>query len=146
MALFSAQTIVALLGRNSGVASIVGNRIHSEEIPQSPRMPYIAVQKVDAVHEHHMLAADGVAHDRVQVDFYAKTRAQVEDLADKARLALDTFTGTVTVSGQSMEVSLLHLISDNSDFLRFVTGSDSVSKRISHDYEIWHGEVVPTFA
>lgn len=145
MALTPAEVIVALLRRSNAVVSVVGARIVSEEIPQTVNKPYLSVMQIDRVHEHHMTAADGVAHARVQVDSYARTRAQVEDLADNVRLTLDGFTGEVTVGSKSLTIKTSRLISDNSDFVRDLTGSDTGTKRVSHDYEVWYPETVPTF-
>ncbi len=132
------------LRADSDVAAIT-TRGSMGDPPEDAPLPYYTLMRVDAPHEHHMGGASGWTHPRIQVDFYAKTWAVVLDLANKARIALDGFTGTVTVgAGNTVTFKQLFLENDNTDSVQPDDSSDRRIKRASHDYKVWIEESVPT--
>ena len=146
MPLTGTEIIVALLRRSDAIRSIVGDRVNSEEVSQRDRLPFLTVQKVDAVHEQTITTSAGVVHERIQVDYYSPRNSQVSDLADAGRLALDLGKrGNVTVEGVTVDVRSIKLENDQSEFTRTEAGADSVQKRVTHDYKFWYVETVPTF-
>ncbi|MCH8177615.1 MAG: 23S rRNA (uracil(1939)-C(5))-methyltransferase RlmD, partial [Proteobacteria bacterium] len=80
------------------------------------------------------------------LDAYAKTWLGVRDLADKVRLALDGFEGTVTVGSGSITFKQLHLENDSDALVAPSAGKEKGTYRVSMDLVIWHTETVPTFA
>ena len=80
---------------DAAVAALVVTRVHPDKIPQNSQFPAIRYQRIftDQVHSHQ--GATGLAFASMQVDCYAATAAVVNDLAEKVRLALAGFSGTV---------------------------------------------------
>lgn len=145
MAVPITYAINVLLQNDSDITDIVGTRI-GPEINQGWPLPYALIQLVDATHDHHMLGNAALVKPRVQIDWYTKDYPQAWDIAEKARLALDGFTGDVVVAGfGTLTIRMLFLQSEQIIFDDPEDGSGDVVHRLIQDYLAGHAEVVPTF-
>lgn len=128
------QALVQHLLTNAAVAAKVGNRVHLKQLPQRSTLPAIVIHKVSGPREHSHDGSSGLARPRFQFDMYAATAEAANDLAEKVRLALDGFRGTMGgVSGVRVDGVFLENERDDYD--------DSAEvQAVSQDYIVWHGE------
>jgi len=80
---------------NAAVAAIVGDRIYPLTIPQGEPLPVITYRVVATDEDNQEGDADTLARARVQLDCWAMTHKQANDLARAVRLALPTTTGAL---------------------------------------------------
>jgi len=85
--------VKACLANNGPVAAIVGTRVYLSRLPQKVTNPSVAIRMVGMQQD---MAHDGpvdFAGNRVQVDLYADSFAEVRALADAVRVALNGYHG-----------------------------------------------------
>lgn len=80
---------------NAAVAALVGDRIYPLVIPQGESLPAITYSIVATDEDTQEGDADTLARARVQLDCWATTHKQANDLARAVRLALPTTTGAI---------------------------------------------------
>ena len=146
MAISAQDAMVQLLKNNANVASVVSTRVFPEYAQQGMRMPYITVTPIGNTHVHHLQGASGVAMPTLQVDGFAATKTQVEQLKDYIRLATDGFVGSVTVNSISFTFNKIFLASDNDSFVDPSFDDETGVRRTSMDFECAHNETIPSFA
>ncbi len=71
------------------VAQLVGTRMYSDAMPQNAAMPAIEYMVIDTVPNEHLGGIIAATQARVQIDSYAVTRSEANELADAVRLALE---------------------------------------------------------
>lgn len=134
--------IYSKLAANTAVTTLTSTRIYPHEAPSSAALPYITFYQISGPHAHHMLAAAGMTEPRVQIDSWDDDALGAETLADKVRLAMDGFRGTMG----SVSVRMCHLDDEATDFFDKAHSSrEGGIFRKRQDYMIWHTETVPTF-
>lgn len=141
------EGIKQLLAQAQGVTALVQKRIFHGIARQKSRLPYINYIRITGDHSHHMGGASGFASQRIQLDAYTETPAEMSDLREQIRLALDGFTGTVTVKGgDTITFSQLFLKDNDSDVIGPDEGGTKAIQRASMDANTWHSEPLPVFA
>jgi len=137
------EIVYALLAADTDVAALVSTRIYPESAPQNVTVPYITYEVSSVEHYHHMVNSSGLKAATVMVDCFAATYIAARALAEKVRLALQGYTGTVTVGGASVVVQMITL-EDDSDVLIQNSGGGQVNMRLcSQDFRIITPEAVP---
>ena len=86
-----------LLTASSGLAALVGARIYPNKLPQNTTMPSVAYQLISAVELSPIDAQAGyqIMRSRVQVTALAKSYAEVKDILEQVRLALNYARGSI---------------------------------------------------
>lgn len=87
-----------VLAAASGVTDLVGTdpaRIWESDLPVGWTAPAITYGNAGTPFEAAHDGATGLAVARVQVDCWARTKAQARDLAEKANAALDGYAGDI---------------------------------------------------
>lgn len=135
--------LVARLTANAGVAALVGTRVRVGRSPASDALPRINIFQIGADHAEHLLAASGKANGIFQLDLYAKTPGQAQQLADAVRTALHGFRGTA----DDVWISTLHLDDERDTFDEPTDGADAEGgiDGIQQDYTIGWSTSIPTF-
>lgn len=146
MSLLPEQAILKLLVSDVDVGALVSTRVSIGYSEEGDVTPYITITRIPGgTHNHHFGASSGLAYGRLQIDYFSDSYVESVDLAEKGRQALDGFTGDVVVGAETFTFQQLHIIDDESEFIREKGQSDSGIQRISHDYRVGHAEAVPTF-
>ena len=133
--------IFARLTGDTTISGLLAKRVYPHVAPKAATRPYITYFVVGADHQHHLTAAAGLVAHRVQIDMWADTAAEAETLSEAVREALQGLYGTLVTGFTSRGISLA------SEFDNYEPPSDADETgiyRITHDYEIWHTETVPT--
>ena len=134
--------IYAHLAADTDVIALTSTRIYPHEAPSSATLPYITFYQISGPHAHHLTAAAGMTEPRIQIDCWADSALGAETLADKVRLAMDGFRGTMS----STTVRMCHLDDEGMDFFdKAQSAREGGIFRKRLDFLIWHTESVPTF-
>jgi hypothetical protein len=139
------EAIRALLVADADVAALVSDRASTGYAEQEFSRPYITITRIAGDHTHHLRASGGLVVAVIEVEYHAKRKLDVADLAEKGRLALDGFRGYVTTGGKGFTAQLMHLKTGKSDFVRDRAGNDTGLARVSHEYLVGYAEAIPTF-
>jgi hypothetical protein len=114
-----------VLADNAGVAAIVSTRIYPlYNIPHNAIAPYVAYSQGSADHAHHLGGASGYAIYGIDVYCVSTTEQGMRTLGTAVRKALDGFTGTVTVSADSVVIDQCHLKAETDDITSPQDGSN----------------------
>lgn len=126
----------------AGIQSVLGTtpRLYPGNAPTSAAVPYATFSRVLGVHEHHTLAAAGLAHCVVQIDCWDDDSVGAQSVAEALRVALD---GMTTKTWGSVAIKRVLLVGERDLFEAPDDGSQEGLFRVSMEFEIWYAESVP---
>lgn len=111
--------VYTLLTTNADVFAMVANRVFpAGNIPQKQLMPAITWQVISGVPQNTLSDNAPVDNQRIQIDCWATTFEQADELADKVRLVLQEHGHCISENGHDYDA----------ETSRF---------RISRDYSFW---------
>ena len=119
------------------IAALIGDRM-VPVIKSGDTYPLVRFQKIDGRRDRTLSGPNGLALPRFQLDSWATTYDAARDLADKLRLVLDGYDGTV---GGVRLLSVV--IEDERDLHEAVQPVGEGVPRLfgrSQDYTVWHDE------
>ena len=139
MATFAEQAFRQHLVDSTAVSAIIGTRLFNWAASESAALPYGAFVRVDAEHVGSMNGGSDYVKPRIQVDWYSRSLSEVMDLADKARLRMDGYAGTVSVNSTSLDIKSLLVSEQHLHSFPDKAGDEPVY-RVSQDYIVAHAE------
>jgi len=89
------EALVAFLLANTGVAALVGPRIHWVRLPQGLATPHVRLTLISGGLNYHYSGPDSVQGVRVQVDCFGDTYAAAKGVARAIETALSGFRGVM---------------------------------------------------
>ena len=112
MTAYPEQALRKILTDNAAVSAVVSSRIYALSVTQGESLPAITYQ-LDTTEPVAVLAGHaGMTNNEFEIRCIAESYATVKDLAEKVRLALDGYSGTVSVTGtdagDSVEVNWIN--------------------------------------
>lgn len=107
----------ALVGSTS-VTSMVGTRIYPLLAPKTAAIPFITWRRAGISREHTLAGPMGMPSVTVELQSFANTYEDVRQLADRVRLVLDGYGGTVN----NVEVKNVSLENEADDFVQLAGG------------------------
>jgi hypothetical protein len=117
-----------VLVADAGVAALAADRVYTEVLPQSPVVPAVVFTEVSGDEDVALDGPTGTRARRLQVDSWAKTRAEATSLALAVRGALAGHDGAAA----GLVVESVFLVTERWDF-----DSETALYRTSQDYEVW---------
>jgi hypothetical protein len=117
-----------LLTSDAGVAALVADRVFTEVLPQAPLVPAVVFTEVAGDEDVALEGPTGASSRRVQVDSWAKTRADATTLGLAVKRALSRHVGAAA----GLDVQALFFLTERWDY-----DSDSALYRTSQDFECW---------
>jgi hypothetical protein len=127
------EAIVARLLEHGGVSGLVGDRVSPAPL-KAPTLPAISYEaQVSRVVSARSLSADVQLRTRVQVDCWALTVAQVEDLAAQVFDALESWKGTLA----GVEIKGVFLDSSGGNYEAGLLPNQPM-RRVRADYFVVH--------
>lgn len=128
------QALVAHLLASTGLAVLVGTRIHWVRAPQGTASPRIVLYRVSGVRDMHMQGPSGLIASRVQIDCMGLTYSSAKSVARAVEERLSGFSG----SRGSVRFDGCFLVNERDDYF----DGDTTDKlfRTSLDFIIWHKE------
>lgn len=131
---------------DSQVSGLASTRIYPDVLPVSNTkidaadFPAIVMSVITGRSEQHLGGASGLKTERLQVNCYALTRREANQLAEAVRVATQGYRGemdTVFVSGATLETTF-------DDAFQPIDGSDQYLYVRILDFEIAHEEATTT--
>ena len=130
----SVQVVMEALVRALPVAALVGDRVYPLALPPSPTLslPAITLQRISTVRLDSQDGPAGLARPRVQVNAWARTYAQADELANAVRVCLDGLRNAGTGGGIIQGT----FVAEDRD----IYDSELKLHGRSADYLVWHEE------
>lgn len=129
--------IAQVLLNDSAVGVLIGERVYPQVAPLGSPFPYLLYQRISGTPEHDLSGPIALRTARVQITCDATTYNEAKALADTVAAALDGYTGTLTVNGETVYVRNLLLVTDRDGWQDNQDGTDSPVRRVQADYQIW---------
>lgn len=123
----------------AAVTALVSSRISVMRLPQNVVLPAISYMIDGAYRPETQKGGTGLVRTRMQVDHWASSMLTARQLAETTRKILQGYRGTMGSGANSVKVSQVRFQSE----LNFYH-EDVNNFRVTHDYNIWHDEALPT--
>jgi hypothetical protein len=117
-----------LLTSDAGVAALVADRVFTEVLPQAGDVPAVVFTEVAGDDDVALDGPTGLASRRVQVDSWARTRAEATELGLAVKAVLAGHAGAAA----GLHVEGAFLLAERWDF-----DAETTLYRTSQDFEIW---------
>lgn len=117
---------------STAVTSLVSTRIFPVVAPGSASVPYITWRRAGIEREHSLSGPIGVPRVTVEFSLFASTYESVRDLADRVRLVLDGYGGTV----DNVEVKHVELQNEFDDFVQLSGGDLPPSYQVTQSFTV----------
>jgi len=117
-----------VLTGDAGVAALAADRVYTEVLPQSPTVPAVVFTEVAGDEDYALDGPTGASSRRVQIDSWAKTRAEATALGLAVKGALAGHAGAAA----GLDVQGVFFLTERWDF-----DPETALYRTSQDYEIW---------
>lgn len=101
------------------VAELVGDRVYPVIAPASAAIPFIVWRRQAVQRESTLAGPSGIATVTLAVDMYATTYEAVRELADRCRVVLDGFGGSL---GNWISVRNVSLLNESDGFVQLAGG------------------------
>ena len=103
---------------DAAVSSMAGSRVYPLLAPKTASLPFITWRRAGISREHTLAGPMGMPNVSVEVQSFATTYEDVRELADRVRLVLDGYGGTVN----NVEVKNVSLENEADDFVQLAGG------------------------
>lgn len=129
----SPETVLraALIG-NAAVASMVGSRVYPLLAPKTSSLPFITWRRAGITREHTLAGPMGMPNVSVEMQAFAATYEDARELADRVRLVLDGYGGTVN----NVEVRNVSLENEADDFVQLAGGDLPPVYQVTQTYNV----------
>jgi hypothetical protein len=117
-----------VLTSDAGVAALAADRVYTEVLPQGPVVPAVVFTEVAGDEDVALDGPTGARSRRVQIDAWAKTRAEATSLGLAAKAALSGHAGAAA----GLDLQGVFLLAERWDF-----DAETSLYRTSQDYEVW---------
>ena len=122
------QYLRLLLTSDAGVAALAAERVYTEVLPQGPAVPAVVFTEVAGDDDLALDGPTGTSTRRVQVDSWARTRAEATALGLAVKTALAGHVGAAA----GLEAQGTFLLAERWDF-----DAETSLYRTSQDFEVW---------
>jgi len=129
----SPETVLrSALVSSANVSALVGSRIYPILAPQTAALPFIVWRRSGISREHTLAGPMGVPTVSVEMQLLANTYEQARELADKVRVVLDGYGGTLN----NTEVKHVSLEQESDDFVQLAGGDLPPVYQVTQTYNI----------
>lgn len=105
----------------AGLATLVGDRVYPNIMPQNVTLPAVSFRRVTSRRERAMVADPGIVRGRFQFDAWASTYDAARDVREQIRLALERWDTTVDTAVDTIFVeSEVDLYEDDTEIHHLV--------------------------
>lgn len=103
---------------STSVTSMVGTRVYPLLAPKTAALPFITWRRAGVNREHTLAGPMGMPSVTVEMQSFANTYEDAREVADRVRLVLDGYRGTVN----NTEVKSVSLENELDDFVQLAGG------------------------
>jgi hypothetical protein len=122
---------------SASVSAVVGSRIFPLAASHSDPLPYIIWKRTGITREHSLAGPIGTPTVSLEMLLVAVTYEQVRELADKVRLVLDGYGGSLN----NVEVKHVYLEQEADDFIQLAGGDLPPVYTVTQTYNIIWQEI-----
>lgn len=130
------RAIFTIMSGDATVGGLAGDRIYPNYVPQDTAMPAVTYQQISGPRDNTLDGPSGLVNSRFQLNSWAATYAECDELTEAVRKAMSGFSGTVG----SLIIQVIQ-VEDEGDIPAVKPGNDQLrrlGKRM--DYRIWYCE------
>lgn len=120
----------------TAVSSLLSSRVYPLVAPQSAALPFITYRRAGIRRQQTLGGPMGVPQVTVELDVFAATYEGARDLADRCRLVLDGYGGTV----DNVEVKQVSLDNEQDDFVQLAGADVPPVYSVKQTYDVWWQE------
>lgn len=134
---YISEAIYSILSNDAEVDTLVSTRIYPNLLPESATLSALTYQELTAFRQYVMTGPIGMVRFRFQINCWASTYTNADELSIEVRKALDGYSGTV-------ENQYIHFVEmlDEADALENIAGLDVIKKYGKRlDFYIWSNEL-----
>lgn len=128
---------------SAAVVALIGNRFQPAIASEQSARPYVLYTRLGADHQYHMASASGLLFAFLQLDVFADTYANLEQVCEALRNRLDGYRGIVTAGADSLWLQQVRLDNERDDFVSPTDGSDRGTFHRSVDLRVSASEPLP---
>lgn len=121
----------ALVSQTS-VTTMVGSRVYPILAPKTAGLPFIVWRRSGISREHTLAGPMGVPNVSVEMQIYGATYEDVRELADRVRVVLDGYGGTVN----NTEVKHVSLENEVDDFVQLAGGETPPVYQVTQTFNV----------
>jgi hypothetical protein len=88
--------LVTFLSANAAIAALAGSRVYPVNLPQKPTLPAISFHDISSVWVRDLSGPPTKVRRRIQIDAWANTHLEAQQLGDAIRRALNGFDGSMS--------------------------------------------------
>ena len=137
MAILHAEHIIKeVLGSDAAYIAIAGTRLFPETALQESAFPFSTYSRLATDAAHDFSGASGLNDVLIDISHYAVSPQTALSMADRGRLVLDGFSGTVTVGVDNVEVQRCFVDDQSMDYTPPIDGSEKGVYRVTQRFEI----------
>ena len=134
------EAVYAHLAGLSALTTLVSTRIYPEgEIPNVVEFPYVTFRRTGRAHERHLTGGSGLAQATLEIDCWALSDEDADDVHEAIRAGMDNYRGTM---GSVLVVRNCVLENDDAEVEPPLDASQVAIHRVSMTFTIWHAESV----
>jgi hypothetical protein len=126
------------LKTDPAVAAVVGDRIYPVIAPATAAIPFVVWRRSAVQREQTLSGPAGMPSVTLQFDMYAETYEAVRELADRCRLVLDGWGGSL---GNWISVRHVSLIGESDGFVSLAGGDLPPVYSVSQTYTVLWQEI-----
>ena len=139
MSLKSPERLIGdALVASPAVAELAGDRVYPVIAPASAALPFVTWRRQAVQREATLTGPSGVATVTLAVDIYATTYEGVRELADRCRVVLDGFGGSL---GNWISVRNVSLLNESDGFVQLAGGDLPPVYSVTQTYTILWQEI-----
>ena len=136
------EDFLMLIRRQPAIADLVATRISQDVRPQDTDEPAIVISRLSGGHEHMLAGSAGWSRPVMHVMCFAPKATTANQLRDKAREALQGFSGVV---GNTNFGGII-LDDEDHDYLEPLDANDRGTYARLLVFNVMHSERIPTFS
>lgn len=136
------DAIYTHLASDADLAALVSTKVYPHSAPQRTLMPYLIYRRLHSEHLEHLGGSAGTCRALFEFSAWSTSYATAREIAEKIRLALQGFSGTVG----AVEIEGTNLIGDDDLHEPPKDGGDLGRHAAIVEYAIWYGEAIPSFS
>lgn len=138
------RALYAYLSLYMPLRALIAQRIYPSVAPQETTFPYLTVQRLGVATPYHMGGASATHNTLVQIDCWALSAMQAQQVAAVVRQALDAYPEpSDEPSMDDLEIDGLFIDSELDDAERADDGSERTYYRTVLTVDTWHAYELP---
>jgi hypothetical protein len=122
------------LSTHHAVVAVIGTHVYPQAAPTSTVQPYVTMQRLTHLNDRHLVGVTDLAHLTMQLDSWALSSCDNEQVTEALRQALDGYRGSMA----GVAVEYCAVINEFDSYEPPTDGSEQGIFHTAMDVEMWH--------